>query len=144
MNYYGARQRESDKRWDYTSHNRRGGTHPIGYCRKTDWTPEMRAEFHMSDAEWDKIQAHKEKYHDEGHSTADEACACYRSYLLDNDLRLDHKTRDSQHRCEVCGEWTQGFATVSHSFRWFLCDAHRNRDEVEKLMPSVHESISSY
>ena len=144
MNYYAARQRTLDKRWDYTCQNKRTGTYPVGYCHKTDWTPEKRAECHMSDAEWQRIQSNQSKYHDDGHATEQEAQACYRSYLLDNHMRLDGMHSGTQRQCVVCGNWTQKFASVNHSFHWDLCDIHRTEEKVRELMPEVHESFGSY
>lgn len=45
MNYYKARQRESDGRWDYTCQND-GRVWSVGYCRKyKEWTKEQMEMF---------------------------------------------------------------------------------------------------
>ena len=113
MNYQKARQLESTKKWHYTSENN-GRIHPIGYCANH-----------------------------EGHETAEEAQACYKGYLLDNNLLLDGKWEGQLSKCQVCGEWTDGMASIPWN-QWYvtLCDTHRNRGEVERLF-TVGESWQS-
>lgn len=45
-----------------------------------------------------------------------------------------------QHKCEVCGKWTQtqlgAFGFSSYPFGpTYLCDEHRNLDELKKIFP---------
>lgn len=114
MNYYGARQRKDDGRWNYTCTND-GMTWPVGYCRE-----------------------------DGGHETEREACECYKRHLLDNRLTLDGHADDQQRRCVVtgCGQWTSEYANVDHR-AFFLCDEHRTREVVEGLF-TVDKSCSSW
>lgn len=141
MNYFAARQRESDKRWDYTCKND-GTIWPVGYCG--GWrepqtgllTPEQVQQWVSQAA------PHRHKFHLDGHATAEEACDCYKQYLLDFDLRLGGEALNTQRKCEVCGAWTSRFARVGHR-TWFLCDEHRTREHVEALFGPVGESWES-
>lgn len=122
MNYYEPLQRQTDKRWDYTRRND-GQIWAIGYCAGGQEDP----------------------YHEDGHETPEEACECYKNYLLDNQVKLDFgTTEDTQHRCEMegCEEWTQKVAMVSHR-TYNLCDDHRNVESLRELV-SVGVSFGSY
>ncbi len=144
MNYYGPRQRESDKRWDYTCRND-GHIWPVGYCRKyEEWWVRFEEQFghRPNQDEIDRCIANQHKYHSEGHATDDEACACYREYLLDHHLRLGLECSDAQYKCKVCGAWTSLYAEVDMR-HWTLCEQHNNREEVEKLFGKVGEIWSS-
>ncbi len=150
MNYYKASQRK-DNQWDYTCQND-GHIWPVGYCsmrplkdceqESVPWLPKEA---------WDKykleILARKEKYHDHGHATPEEACNCYKEYMMDTSLRLyiptpeQLESMDTQHKCEVCKDWTSCMAELDHQ-HWHLCQKHLNRETVEKLY-SVAECWSS-
>ena len=129
MNYYAARQRK-DGRWDYTCKSD-GYISPIGYCSpyrepKVDewfWTPESIKGY----------QAQKEFHHSDGHATAEEACKCYKKYLLDTTLRVDCENEDVQYKCEICKAWTTHYAIVDGSDTYHLCDEHRTKEIVESL-----------
>ncbi len=140
--YYEARQRDSDKRWDFTSSTGSGGTCPIGYCAGwREMTAHDVARFGEGFAQslHNEIEAkrvHQAKYHKDGHATAEEACACYREWELDNDLKFFTKPIEEAkelHRCAECQEFTAGLACLGQHRNWYLCDAHRNRETVEKL-----------
>jgi ferredoxin len=68
-----------------------------------------------------------------GHATPEEAFEHYRQYILDTRVNYDGLDQNTQRKCAVCGEWTQHFALVE-SRRYPLCDAHRNREELDKLV----------
>lgn len=151
MNYYEALQRESDKRWDYTRRND-GRTWAIGYCRGWIETPhedlveqygaDQGEMFHKAQEECREFQEH---YHDDGHETSEEACECYKRYLLDNQVRLEFgTTANTQHRCEMkdCDAWTQKLAMVEHR-TYHLCDDHRNVESLRELV-TVGMSFGSY
>lgn len=147
--YYQPLQRESDRRWDYTSGTGSGGTCPIGYCAGWKEPPDgdecgrLDAQFGPGfalrlSADIEKRREHQAKYHTNGHEAAAEAGACYRQWELDNDLKLYAKPIEEAkelHRCvaDGCGEFTAGLACLGQHRNWYLCDAHRNRDVVEKL-----------
>lgn len=141
MNYYQARQvsadaeREDAGRWRYTCMND-GQIWAVGYCADCP-----------------------------GHDTPEEANEHQTQYVLDHRLRLDGTWSDSQHRCEafipiggvnisglltsppsgqrLCGKWTDRFADCDH--RTFnLCDRHRNREMVARLLGTIGSSVSSW
>lgn len=119
MNYDQPRQREHDKRWDYTSLNRRTGTHAIGYCRALT-NPDLYDPEHHS------------KFHTDGHATAEEARACYRRFNLDNHVSKREAT--SAHKCLECGEWTPKFVEVGSYMGQMiiLCDDHQTPELIDK------------
>lgn len=154
MNYNAARQRKlsdgSAGQWDYTRRND-DRIWPIGYCAGWRETSEetIRAVYGGRDsASFRKDEALREKfrpkYHSTGHASKEEACDCYREFVLDNRLRLDGRM-SHQDRCQAegCGDWTQRLAEVDHQV-FPLCDKHCTREEVEKLFGSVGETISSW
>lgn len=128
MNYYKASQRNKDKRWDYTKNGM-----PIGYCK----------EYCELDSNIESFCATKHKHHTEGHETKEEACECYKEYLLDHRLILDRKMSNQQLKCEICKEWTNGFAEIDCNI-FTLCPKHNNRKSVEEIMGEINESYSSW
>jgi hypothetical protein len=151
MNYKDARQRKTDLRWDYTNHNNRTGTGPIGYCGGwAEFSEETIQMFYPGGRESPHFQKEdearrrfKDKYHSDGHATKEEAYACYKEYCLDHELVLDLRMSGEQRPCKVCGAWTQGLARVGAMRYFTLCDEHRTREEVAKLF-EVGESWGSY
>jgi hypothetical protein len=139
MNHFKARQRDTDMRWDYTCMND-GVVWPMGYCCEFREPNDDLFEW----PEWEKrlMRANKDKFHNNGHATAEEASKCYKSHQLDFRLRLDGVTHKTQHPCEICQEWTQKTASVGAWHQWHLCDKHLNRESVEELF-YVGESWSS-
>jgi len=122
MNYYHASElRDADGqpsgKWHFTCQNKRvngGEPYPVGYCR--GGCP--------------------------GHDTPEEAAEHYKQYQLDTMLRLDGFTKNQQHKCRVCGAWTQHFAEVDmHIFN--LCDDHRTREHVAGLFEASTEMWGS-
>lgn len=141
MNYSCARLR-LDGRWDYT----RNGL-PYGYCCEYKPIPE--------DAKWisaEQAKRHNEemaklahKFHTDGHTTKEEACECYKQYLLDTKLRLmptEPENAHQQFKCKACGKWTACHASVGPYRQFDLCPEHQTREEVEKLL-TVGESWES-
>jgi hypothetical protein len=131
MNYYQPRQREDSLRWDFTCKRDRQ-VWPIGYCSgKSHEGP------------------HADKYHDDGHASAEEAAQCYRLYLLDNELRFDDGGDSRVLRvCQYpgCEEFTGGSATVGCGpcAVYSLCAEHRTREAVEEMFQAPDNIISSY
>jgi hypothetical protein len=135
MNHLAARQRKTDKRWDYTSDNKRTGTYPIGYCHALrEMKPEIGFSQEMCDRYNTEEQKFASKYHKDGHATKEEACECYRQYELDHTLRFEDDNPDAStlHKCEECGTFTSGSAHVGAYVYWRLCAEHRTREQVEK------------
>lgn len=138
MQHKKALQRESDKRWDYTVQWGDRIT-PIGYCRPFKDPDEMGVPMNPDTAA--TIRQFKDKHHSHGHETAEEACNCYKEYLLDQ--RLRHGELDNQMvRCQVCGEWTQHVIYLDGYVSYKVCEKHATREELEKLV-SVWESWES-
>lgn len=104
-----ARQRKGNLRWDYTCTNSTGAW-ALGYC------------------------ATRPEGHPDGHDTAAEAEACYRRYeVREASVFGDHP--DEQHKCRVCGTWTQRGGVVGREFtvRYPLCAEHATVDHLEAL-----------
>ena len=111
MNYYQPRElKDKDGNpsgiWHYTCMND-GRIWPVGYCAQG--CP--------------------------GHDTKEGAYEHYRQYELDTS-RYDGTYSGTQRKCEICGEWTQRFASVGpdHMEMHTLCDAHRNRETLDTLV----------
>lgn len=132
MNTYQVLER-ADGRFDFTREND-GVIRPCGYCHaytpissEAVWaTPEMIQQWNAAEAPF------APRYHADGHATKAEAAACYRDYLLDHQLQLGLRDPLSQHRCVICGEWTEMHARLDME-SWTLCELHNHRVEVEKL-----------
>lgn len=142
MNYYEARQRESDKRWDFTV-MRDKYIRPVGYCH--EYVPATVGIGFHSQAMVDEFNESKRpfmhKYHTDGHATQREAEECYRQYCLDQRLKY-YTNVDEKHKCQVCGEWTQKQAVIEYE-SWWLCDSHANRDIVSTVYHPSTVVISS-
>ena len=137
MQYFTAKQRESDKRWDYTVQWNERIT-PIGYCRAyksfdTTGIP-------VSEETQSEYTATAHKHHTDGHATIEEACNCYKQYTLDHRLRLGATMSDQLQRCRVCQEWTDKFAVIGDSCLIVLCPEHNNRETVDSLYETPSES----
>lgn len=139
MNYYKARERKVDGKWDYTCGND-DYVYPVGYCHAM---PDLEDEvYKCCHNEVENIKANASKFHIDGHSTPEEAAECYKQYLLDFNLRLNICEQDTQRKCKICDEWTSLYAMVdSHIFQ--LCEKHNTREEVEKLFKRPGEIWSS-
>lgn len=69
-----------------------------------------------------------------GHATRDEAQLAYRKAHL-SDIRFA-KDEEHQHKCVVCGAWTQNIAMiwgVSFGADFHLCDEHNTKEKVGEL-----------
>jgi hypothetical protein len=77
LNHYKARQRENDRRWDYTCANPRIATHAVGYCRA--WKPLSEGSVGLLPGEAEqyneKMAPFVGKFHSDGHATSEEAIA---------------------------------------------------------------------
>lgn len=139
MAWYRPIQR-ADGKWDYACTNG-AGTFPLGYCHEyRQLTPDSGGMFPPSICakENARMEPFRAKYHDGGHSTEEEAMNCHREHELDQMLNFsDGASCEEQRKCGICNTWTTGSANVNgDSFRyWYLCDAHRTREFVEKLWP---------
>jgi len=142
--FYQPLQRERDKRWDMTACSGSTPTHAIGYC--AGWREYTREELEKtwgSDSalvnqilrDQEERRKDKDKYHSDGHETAEDAQHCYDTYLLDTGLVFG-RSETEQHKCEVCGAWGQNTAYVRGDcltpLHW-LCDEHANRQDYEPI-----------
>lgn len=148
MNYDQPLQRKADGLWAFTSNGR-----PIGYCCPYPWDEAGIARYQKvigqppSPEYLEKQAQHRDKYHDGGHATEDEAIECYRQYLLDNSLRLQGPPPNPStlHKCKVCDTFTAGYAQVGEwGSIWPLCDDHRNRETVETKLYTKGPSWSCH
>ena len=156
MNTYEAAQKKNG-RWDYTCSN--GYTYPLGYCAGLRlWTEETcRGIVHLSGddlKEWirtenARLSKFESKYHRDGHPTKEQAELCYREYLLDNSLRFLMakdlgRAPEQLNKCVECDAYTANFCEIRNWMQWNLCDAHANREVVERLFKTPGYVVSSY
>lgn len=65
-----------------------------------------------------------------GHPTAKEAEAHQREFEIDHAQYLEMMDEGVQRKCEICGVWTQGAAVMGEWEQHYLCDLHRNRENL--------------
>lgn len=157
MNYSQAREmRGADGKctgkWHWTTMND-GHIRPDGYCSPWEECPACKG--HSGIMRWGNLKAeqHCETCGDKGileraipcpgHDTPEGAAEHYRQYLLDN-VTYDGRMSNQQQKCRVCGAWTSGLAQVPFAYLgWVLCDKHRNRESVGRLLKAPSSVISS-
>lgn len=149
MNYYQARQRKKDGRWDFTVLND-GNVRSCGYC--TAWEEILRVRERAAEMGLPTnphhdalIDSFQDKFHGDGHETPEEASECYKEYVLDIRTSYTTGTRSTKHLCvaEGCEEYTSFGANADGRVFW-LCNTHRNRETVSGLFEAPYEIISSY
>ncbi len=137
MNVKQIRQR-IDGRWEYTnqiSHH----VYPIGYCAPFDETERLKF---VPTEIVEKARQFAHKHHTTGHATRQEAAECYREYLLDQHLQLNQTHSDTQHKCQICGAWTQLFATIDTYTRLNLCEIHNTKECAVQLYAIHSDTIT--
>lgn len=141
MNHLVALERKSDGRWDYTYNG-----HAWGYCRAWEpLTPNGVLTQDLCDQHNTKMEPFLAKFHSDGHATKEEACHCYKEYLLDTHLFLPAKEPENPSqafKCKVCGVWTACMAQVGSYQIFHLCPEHSTREHVAALL-KVGESWES-
>lgn len=150
MNYYKARQREKDGRWDYTC-MRDGNAWPIGYCSSWSKIEQGLHLLNLPDGQdhLEKLLPFKDNYHDDGHATQEEAEECYKNYLLDQRLkRVELKpssgyTEPPKHPCVECGAPTSLQFEVEMR-RKPICEEHFDKKIISKHFKAPVGSWSSY
>ena len=143
MKHYYARQRPYDYRWEFVVDSD-GLVYPAGYCVGVIdlEDPELIESLGGRDSiAYDyyvkKVTPFLHMFHVNGHDSKEEACACYRRYLLDNRTSLDIRM-DKEQECLICGLKTLYMASVD-GMSYVLCDGHRNTDELSGLLPVLLE-----
>ena len=83
------------------------------------------------------------------HDTAEEAQEHYRQHLFDHARFYpapgEAEKGDTLHRCQApdCQAFTAGAAYIKGSRHFSLCGEHRNRETLDKLVPTIFESWES-
>jgi hypothetical protein len=77
-----------------------------------------------------------------GHKTKKEAEEHYRQYLVEN--AVEGEVSGAMYPCRVCGTFTKGYFQVDGGELVMLCDGHRRRQELDRLVEAPTEIISSY
>jgi len=130
------KQRLSDQRFDMCSSNTSGSRcYPIGYCHgRRELKPDEFVPAEIADRENAKTLPFASKFHTNGHATAEEAAACYDEFQLDLELTF-RESQNEQHKCQVCGAWTQGVADLGRSIsrRFYVCADHSTRGAIAAL-----------
>lgn len=139
MNHLAARQRDKDKRWDYTCKTSHGLIYPIGYCMPYNIIdPDKEGSTLIASEEYkQKVRDNKDLYHSDGHETEEEAQQCYKNYLLD-EARYNSHMIDQMLRCEICREFTDLVVHVDNR-TFILCEEHNNREGLNSVL-NVGES----
>lgn len=154
MNFRKAREVQVDGKgineWNYTNHNdNQKITYAIGYCAKYIEPVLHKDGGFFTEEQAEEYKKRKDKYHGGkyNHATPEEACACYKQYMLDTTLKFWKKPleeADTHYKCviEGCKEMTASMASVGAYDNYHLCEDHLNREEVGKLF-SIGESFGS-
>ncbi len=125
------------------SSDEEGWAHPIGYCVGwKDLTDEEYAKFfpwanvaelHWLKTDYEKRRPFRDKYHNDGHTTREEAWACFLKYEFDQELRFYESTKEMR-KCAVCGVWTPMQASLGEFKHFYLCETHKNREGVQAAL----------
>ena len=156
MNYYQARElRDADGKgtglWHYTVRND-DRIWATGYCSPWETCPACKGNAGLFAAiRGERCATCEDKGIVRradpcpGHDTPEGAREHYRQYLLDQ-VRYDQKLLDERRKCAVCGAWSEYTAFIPSEINhvWVLCDEHRNREQVDKLLKAPEASISSW
>jgi hypothetical protein len=150
VNYYDARRREDDKRWDYTVLND-GRCHPVGYCASSTacecWRRAMDAGVILTRGEANCQRCGGSGWVDNpeycgSHDTEAEARACFARYLL---AGWREESYGNWIGCHVCDAPTKkGLATrppLGNSYA--LCDEHRTFEQLQTLAPTDAGQITA-
>lgn len=143
MKHYYARQRHYDRRWEFVVESDEL-VHSIGYCVGVIDLDDQGLIESLGGKDSiaylyyaNRVRPFLEWFHVNGHETKEEACACYRKYLIDSSADFNVRLIDSDN-CAVCGARTMYGATVG-ALSYSLCDIHRNKNDVGLLMPTLLE-----
>ena len=136
--WFSARARQSDGRFDFTVATSSSEPTPLGYCRgwREDTLEGLEPRFGHDLAkaiidDQEHLRPHMAKFHTDGHATEAEASACYDEFCLDTALKFTEDNR-TQHRCTTCDEWTTWFGVlaIEPTVRRPLCQRHHTRADM--------------
>jgi hypothetical protein len=139
MTYDKARQRK-DGTWAYTSMND-GEVWAIGYCEPfREWSDESIDSIYgdrgIYDCFFEPYRATKEKHHEGGHATKEEACECYKQYVLDHKLVYAVPEEDLREcdypECKLAGVCEMGIPIGPQ--RFVLCAHHMSKEHISSLI----------
>mgnify|MGYP001563722148 CR=1 FL=1 len=152
MNYYQALELQRDGKgcglWHYTVTND-DMTRPVGYCSKQNpqWIVCQLCEDKENKSRCPMCGgAGGKAFECPGHPSANEACAHYRAYLLDTAVYGSKWDKPTECQFPGCGGFTNNSADVGPGRMqiFMLCQIHCNRAGLERVLPDVGESASSY
>ena len=108
MNYAAARQRESNKRWDWTVEN--------------------------DDRVW---RSEPCTSHEDGHATREGAERHFWEWEMAQSFSVTNEQRHLR-QCQICNAWTEARVLMYDGYTMHvLCSIHQNRPSLEKLHPFV-------
>lgn len=129
MAYYRPLQKTNGK-WYYTCTNS-AGVFDVACCAQYMSCPDC-IEYFMSDNRilYDGCKTCEGKHlvdkpnACQGHDTAEEAIEHYRQHNIET--AISGKNEDEQHKCEICGDWTQLYMVFKDFFKLevYLCEKH--------------------
>ena len=143
MNYYDALKLSDGSGYHYVSQNRREGSHPVGYCSRIWPCPKECRSGCAACGGKGYIDKGEEHYKEHVHATAEEACECFRRYLIDGWRKEEYGDWTG---CEVCDKPTKSGLTtrppLGHGYA--LCAEHATLERLIELTPPVHQITASY
>lgn len=132
--------------WEYVVEIDDGRVMPTGYCRP--WLDKTEADFikehgaylgaqrfeqHLRRAKW------KDKHHSTGHISKTEACKCFRSFRLDQELTFSPISYIQQATgvlCILCKRpAVQRAEFIGGGARFLLCGDHATKASVDEVFP---------
>jgi hypothetical protein len=131
---YTPRPRLTDGRFDMTASVDGDGryTVAVGYCAGPrapyNLLPSPVTDF-TTQEQWETTVGIAEKYHLDGHETAEDAARCWAGFIV-NTQSVTTVTPDAQERCGVCGEFTFNLIQIGRgsTFSLRLCDEHNSAE----------------
>lgn len=141
VRYFAAKQREGDKRWDYTC-SQDDQSWAVGYC--AGWDEESNVDdpdlVDLIEEHLKKLRPFQARYHTKGHETKAEALDCYRDYLINHKV-LWLTDEGVKRRCDAneCDNWTHNYAKANGRVLK-LCDKHRNKETLREVF-TIPEDI---
>jgi hypothetical protein len=149
MNYYAARQRLDNQRYDYTRMND-GIAHPEGYCREKVICPEQLGDIFLlanpcpeeCETCYGKQRISNPDYCG-SHDTVEDAEACFAKYILDQGTKP--VAYGDWTGCDICDTPTKDGIMSAHPLGQMmaLCDTHRTALVFKAHAPKKAGTISA-